>query len=270
MTDRDLLQRAVKALRETYPAEHDASKFTRGRILRALHEQRRKKLTRWLVLSPLAAILLGGTAWAQATGQWPVIIESAKELLSFGEAPPISVPAAPTPGRKPAARAVTKPEPPDSESPPVADNEDAAEDPAEHEPEATPAEDVALAPLDPPEPKLSRPAKLPAPELPFGSAPSVEPGSNSPAADPELALFREAHDLHFKQGNPSAAISAYARYLDRYPKGRFVPEARYNTALNLLKTGQTERAHALLEPFARGDHGGYRQQEAAALLDANR
>jgi TolA-binding protein len=93
-----------------------------------------------------------------------------------------------------------------------------------------------------------------------------EPGTR--AADPELAAFRRAHDLHFAGAEPRAAIQAFADYLAAYPEGRFVPEARYNTALDWLKLGDKARAQQLLEPFARGNYDGYRRDEAARLLEA--
>jgi TolA-binding protein len=86
--------------------------------------------------------------------------------------------------------------------------------------------------------------------------------------DPELGTFRRAHDLHFKAAVPRAAVAAYAEYLNAYPHGRYVPEARYNTAVKLLKLGERGRARNLLESFARGDHGAYRQTEAKELLEA--
>jgi hypothetical protein len=47
-----------------------------------------------------------------------------------------------------------------------------------------------------------------------------------------------------------------------------VPEARYNRALNQIKLGRAGAARQSLEPFARGDHGLYRQQQARQLLEA--
>jgi hypothetical protein len=90
------------------------------------------------------------------------------------------------------------------------------------------------------------------------------------AADPELASFRAAHDLHFKAGQPRQAIAAYAAYLKAYPNGRFVPEASYNTALNWIKLGDKAAARHALRPFASGTYGEYRRSEAQQLLDALR
>jgi tetratricopeptide (TPR) repeat protein len=99
-------------------------------------------------------------------------------------------------------------------------------------------------------------------------APSISEQPPEPAKDPELAAVRDGHDLHLKTGNPKAALDAYERYLARYPAGRFVPEARYNSALNLLKLGRRDAARRLLTPFAEGRYGSYRRKEASALLHA--
>ena len=47
----------------------------------------------------------------------------------------------------------------------------------------------------------------------------------------------------------------------------FAPEARYNRALSLVRLGRTQEARSALEPFANGAYGGYRKDEAKALLD---
>jgi hypothetical protein len=81
-------------------------------------------------------------------------------------------------------------------------------------------------------------------------------------------MFRRGHDLHDKDRDAARAIRAYESYLRHYPRGRFVHEARYNLAINHIKLNQPLAAKDLLEPFARGDYGGYRQDEARTLLDA--
>jgi TolA-binding protein len=70
------------------------------------------------------------------------------------------------------------------------------------------------------------------------------------------------------QGQSRAAIAAYEEYLQAYPQGRFVPEARYNSALDSIKAGDHDSARRLLEPFAAGTYGGYRRAEAQRLLEA--
>jgi hypothetical protein len=89
-----------------------------------------------------------------------------------------------------------------------------------------------------------------------------------PGRDRELSRFRAAHDLHFAGNRPREAIQAYAEYLREFPNGRFVPEARYNGALDQIKLGNEAAARAALAPFAAGRLGGYRQKEARELLEA--
>jgi TolA-binding protein len=94
------------------------------------------------------------------------------------------------------------------------------------------------------------------------------PEAPQPARDRELSRFRAAHDLHFAGNRPREAIQAYAEYLREYPNGRFVPEARYNGALDQIKLGNQAAAREALAPFAAGRFDGYRQKEARELLDA--
>lgn len=254
----DVLQRASKALRDSHTGTNSGSGFTRARILRSLFDGKRKRWGRWAVLGPLAALLLGGTAWAGATGKLPEWLSHAEQWVTTLNGPNqtataevelarklrqrASLPASPI--IEPAEPAVTAPIEPQSMEPP----EPAIEEPL---------------------PKLARVHT--ARREPRATAPEPPRAPDQPsetARDPELVLFRRAHDLHFKSGAPSAAVAAYGEYLAAYPRGRFVPEARYNTAVGLLKMGERDRARRLLETFARGEPGSYRQAEATKLLDA--
>jgi hypothetical protein len=72
--------------------------------------------------------------------------------------------------------------------------------------------------------------------------------------------------VHFVDRDFAAAARAWERYLQAEPTGRFVPEARFNRAIALLHLGQHGRAIDELRPFAAGQLGGYRADEAAALI----
>jgi hypothetical protein len=254
----DVLQRASKALRDSHTGANSGSGFTRARILRSLFDGKRKRWSRWAVLGPLAALLLGGTAWAGATGRLPAWWTHAEQWVTTLNGPNQTATAEVELARKLPQRGSLLPSP-----------------------SIEPAEAVATAPIEPPsieppEPALEEPplelAPLHTPRAARRATalePSREPDPPSEAArDPELVMFRRAHDLHFKSGAPSAAVAAYGEYLAAYPRGRFVPEARYNTALGLLKMGERERARGILETFARGEPGSYRQAEATKLLEA--
>jgi TolA-binding protein len=133
---------------------------------------------------------------------------------------------------------------------------------------------------------LVRRAPVPAPAVP-AVAPAPRPhGVPPPAAtlpdiskamptapptadvDAELTAYGAAHAAHFGRKDPAQAVRLWTAYLQRYPKGRFVPEAAYNRALTLVRLGRDEQAVAALKPIAAGRFGDYRREEAEALLGA--
>jgi hypothetical protein len=267
MTDSDVLARAARALREAHTGEREGSGFTRARIMNSLHQDRRRRILRWAIVSPIASVLLVGSAWAQSTGKWPVLWNAVAAV--FVAAPPAEK-AAPRRGSgEPSAV-------------PKAPVEDAREpEPAPPEPSEPILEPPRAEPppaRTSPSPRRERwrtkrrpaPRAVPAtPERAEPSEPKGEPAAaREPERDAELSSFRTAHDLHFKGDRPRDAIRAYAEYLREYPNGRFVPEARYNGALDQIKLGNDAAARDALAPFASGRFGGYRQKEARELLEA--
>ena len=268
MNDSDILARAAQALREAHSGERAASGFTRARIMNTLHRERRRRILRWAVFSPLVSVLLVGSAWAQSTGNWPVIWRAVSSVFSA-----VPEPSSPGPAPRPRERGARAPSPVES-SPPEPALEPPLPEPNAPEPHAPaaaspPEQERASAPDRPRRP--SRPPRSrPARSLPddVERKPPTEP--LAPAAARELASFRVAHDLHFRGDRPREAIAAYDAYLREYPRGRFVPEARYNAALDRIKLGERAAAREALAPFAAGDYGGYRQKEAGELIDALR
>jgi hypothetical protein len=81
-------------------------------------------------------------------------------------------------------------------------------------------------------------------------------------------LYAAAHRAHFVDRDPIAAIAAWDAYLRVAPDGLLVPEARYNRALALVRVGRHSEANEALRPFAEGRYGGYRQREAAQIVEA--
>lgn len=142
-------------------------------------------------------------------------------------------------------------------------------------------DDVERSEPAPPPSALARPASQPA--APPPATPEVEPAPEpevvppvaqappvkrvpAPSVDAD-ALYREAHDAHFVRRDPAAALAAWDRYLAAAgPGGRFTLEARYNRAISLVRLGRRDDAAAALRPFANGEYGGYRRDEAAQLL----
>lgn len=129
----------------------------------------------------------------------------------------------------------------------------------------------------------SAPVLASAPVLP--SAPVQEPESPSaapvassaipsarvvtPRPDPQ-ALYAQAHALHFHGHDPARALAAWDRYLaaaSQDIRSGLVLEARYNRAICLFRLGQREEARQALQPFADGQWGDYRRDDAQALLD---
>jgi hypothetical protein len=273
MTDSDVLVRAAKALRQAHDGRREGSGFTRARVMNTLHRERRRTILRWAIASPLASVLLVGSAWAQSTGRWPVIWQAVTSV--FVAAP-------------------RKPEPVHSSVPKSAPRRGSDVSSLRHEsgqPDAATPEVIVPAPApvleaDPPVPpaverslplrrKPSRSKHHPV-QPPVASASEASPApaqreaAPEQARDGELSRFRAAHDLHFRGDRPRDAIAAYERYLRAFPSGRFVPEARYNIALDRVKLGDKAGARAELAPFADGRYGRYRQKEAAQLLEALR
>lgn len=111
---------------------------------------------------------------------------------------------------------------------------------------------------------------VPTPRLP----PKPTARTTAPAPSLELAppldldaLYRTAHDAQFKAQDPGAALVAWNRYLAAAdPSARLLLEARYNRALALHSLGRREEAKAALLPFAEGDYGSYRRNDARQLI----
>jgi hypothetical protein len=273
----DVLERAKEALRGAYTGERQGSGFTRARIMASLYRDRRRRLLRWIVLSPMASLLIVGSAWAHNTGRWPVIWQAVASVLSsVGIDSPRST------------ETKTRRAPAEQASPPGAALPDSAPlemiPPASLPPEVTPPPEPSAEPPPRDEPGRSRARPVRArqgrgrpdsPRRALERAPVQPPAENEAhheegERDPEVALFRRAHDLHVSGRDPRAAITAYDEYLAAFPHGRFVPEAHYNAALDHIKLGDKARARQVLEPFARGVYGEYRRKEAEELIDALR
>jgi hypothetical protein len=260
----DRLGQATQALRQT--TLDDASRSNAaalGRVLERLERpkppsrlsMRHVRIAAWT----LAASLLGVGAWANVTGRVSWFVPEP------ASAPPERAPApAPAAARErprrqaPASEAMVEPAPAEAPeaalAPPV---EPALEPPAV----AAPVAPSAAAPMAPP-----RPAPEPGDHLRLRRAPAVETRAPAPDAD---ELYRAAHQAHFGRADYAAALALWDRYLAQAEPGhRWKIEARYNRGIALYRLGQTPLAREALEPFARGEYGGYRRAEAQRLLEA--
>lgn len=269
MTD-DLLKRASAALREETADASDGARFTRARVLASLQQSQVRRRSRLAVLLPLAACFAAASAFGMVDGRIPALVRSVTQSLGFGSAPPETP--RPTPRKKPnQARPAAAPN-----APAVA----APVDPAPTPPtEAASPEPETVVPAAPAvSTDSARRAARPRTPAPAANVPpstlspeSGAPEAKSPAGDVSdraHELYRVAHRSHFVDHDFAAALRAWDAYLEAAPSGRFVLEARYNRALCLVRIGRTNEARDALTPFATGQFGSYRQNEARALIDA--
>lgn len=200
--------------------------------------------------------VIGSTTMEAPT---PTVVDANLGIAATDQSAPLEVPAAPTPPPAPPAPVVVAKAPianPVVKTAPQHVDQEVRPDlikaprPAVTAEIPNPAPPVATPPAPPPQ-QVTQPAK------PVEVAPSAE-----------LAAYRHAHELHFRGGDPKAAITAWDDYLKAYPKGSLAPDARYDRAILLVKVGRYADARAALLPFANAAVGSYKQKEAAEILAA--
>jgi hypothetical protein len=132
---------------------------------------------------------------------------------------------------------------------------------------AQPAAVAAPEPIPVPIAAEPPPAPVAAPPRPARRPPAPRAATEDTV---DRALYRAAHDAHFRGADPVAALATWDAYLTKRPAGRFAIEARYNRGLALVRLGRGDDARAALAPFAEGtiEPAGYRQDDARILLEA--
>lgn len=243
----DLPERAAEVIRERYDGESELAVESELRILAAFDRkiQRRRRLP--FVVIPLVAALMASAAWGIGSAKLRALVHLE------GAAQPANAAVA-----KAARRVRLLPQPDNSsETPPPS-----VEAPA---PPATTSPPLPARSL-PPKPRIGHPAS-PAVEVP---APSPALAPPTPSESEISALYRAAHQAQFSGGDSVRALLLWDRYLAAAPNGALSPEARYNRAITLVRLGRKAEAASALQPFARGDYGGYRKAEATALLEVLR
>lgn len=260
MTD-DLLKRATEALREETGEPELRSGLTRARMLdsAAKAQRTRGNPLRWVV--PFMLTLGAGTALAHVTHQyfpevWNAVVPEALERSVPDDREVVR--RAKKPQSEPVAIATPAPEvlpvpAPIIEAPPAP-----APEPNAQPPRAKRTHVPAVAKPEPP-------AAVEA-ETPVLTVKPTDTKSPEPAESAELALFRRAMKLH--SAKDRGAIAAWDDFLRVAPNSALATEARYNRALCLVRLGRSDDARKALAPFAAGDMAGYRQREAAELIDA--
>jgi TolA-binding protein len=244
----DILKEASRALRELSAEDNQGDRFTRARVMASLHQRRQRHGVRMALLAPLAAVLVGSTAWAGATGGLPrvwVVVADA-----------VGVVHAPEPARAGLGRLSTR------RAAKLRRAAHSSRAPRRTEPQPAAAQAAGA--------EADEQAQRESPDRASAGSEHRVGGPNKPrVAGPDaLALYRAAHRAHFERRQYEAALDGYADYLRVAPAGRFVAEARYNRALCLVHLGRRAEAQAALAPFAGGACGGYRQREARELIAA--
>ena len=243
MTDHDLpdpIEKLARAYQKEHGGASEHASRTRARILSNARQRQTER--GWMLAA--AALLLTlvsiPTAWALYTGR-----------LSFSgseESPPTpTTPSPTTEATRPIELAIPEESEPETTLVPageVVDSLEARESPTETSTGISIETGTEVASAD-------------------------EPTEARPPIDPaERRAYEDAHALHFDARDPGGAVEAWDRYLSRYPRGRFAPEARYNRALSLVRLDRRDEAIEALRPFARGSYGTYRRRESTELLEA--
>ena len=266
MNDHDLRD-AFAALREDTSGESPEAADTLERVLASSVKTKRRRLRLLKLWVPLAAALVGSSAWAAASGKLDAVWSQSDD------APPPAAPTAvaaatgaPRGGALPASSTETVPSSSESTN---------AEEPlAEAAPSLPePPMPVAQAPV-----AQAPVAQAPAAQAAAAQAPVAAPTA-APAASARSGLaedkadYEAAYRVHgsAKPNDPAAAkaaVAAWDSYLSKHPKGRFVPEAKYARAVALARAGNRDEAKEALRSFAEGEQGDYRRDDARELLDA--
>ena len=271
---------------EAYRAEHSARSLDAQALRRrvaAAGRGRSRRVERLRMLLPLAATLAGSIALAAS----PPVREGLREVVAFvrsgvampKEATPRSTARARTPGT-PSAPVMVQPE------------RDAASGtltPVAAPTTATPAAVRAVVLAPPRSPAVAKaaelpPASTPVASFPIDSSPSAAasrpvpvnpavpvPSSPNAATSPtnaDLALYRQAHALHFSGGDRARTLAAWDTYLRTFPHGTFAPEARLNRAVCLAQLGRQSEAERVLSDIERGRFGRDGRGQARKLLEA--
>jgi hypothetical protein len=210
----DLLAQMTRALADEHDGATAVPEATRARVVRTLAE-RRPRRRKWLAIGVPAFVLFGGsTAWAAATGNLPRAVERAIAVITGDaelEAPVDAAPASPQ-GRGKFAGVIP------------AEERKAPVEPSEENEAAEESETDPVAPI------LVPPEKPPSVIPPAG----VEQEPEESLETHSLAIYRAAHEAHFKQGDCNAAVTGYKKYLREQPSGTFFLEATYNLGVCLF------------------------------------
>jgi TolA-binding protein len=250
---KDPLLEATEALRG-FGKPGSPSAVTRVRVLASLEKTERRSTRRVVLVMPLAALLIGSVAFAATGGRLPAPLQdwlaahTTRAVRQTNQSARVA-----TQNQKPqstrAAQSVSDAGVPDRPNGVANDN---AEQREVHDSQRVESTSTAE--------KAARSAN----RVSLGREHSVI--DDKPISEEEYERYRTAHNAHFVQKDPTAALQAWSEYLAQTPSGRLAVEARYNRALCLLRLGRNQEAIAALQPFTDGTYGAYRQRDAQRLL----
>lgn len=238
----DLLERAVASYRDQTGNAGDQSDAVLERIQRSrrmTHLVGRKR--RRALAVALAAALATAGAWAGVSKRLPALVARVAAFVRIDDSKEAPV-------TKPAVSRHVPVEP------------------------AVPAASIGVPATAPGAPDVEAPTKETHGNPTVSSRRhATEPAPTMPvvAAAPDVdALYRAAHDQHFKAHDYVAALSAWNAYLAAAgPGSGMLIEARYNRGIALARLGRRDEAVAALRPFADGEYGEYRKTEARRLIE---
>ncbi len=246
----DTLSRAALALRDGADGvdgeDERNGRPTLTRVLRTVQRARRRRRVMWIVGLQVAFGGMAVGAWAVRSGG----VAALKRRFVSDDVPARSAPVARVAAPRPTA------EPPvpasDQSATPVVV---AARPPVV--PAARPAAPASLASAAQRKQSARHRSRVDV------SLPATAP---IPPALTAAELYDRAHQEHFVRRDFGAALELWNRYLQLGGAAPLVAEARFNRAITLLQLGRPAAAAADLRPFADGDYGAYRREEAQTLL----
>lgn len=241
------LHAAIEAVRAESAEGAVGASATRRRVLAAVERSPRRQLH--VVVAAVIASMFGASAfayYAKAPRATPAEVAPPAPVAS---APLVEAVIAP---RRASARVAPPVVTPAEVAPPVVAPAKVAPPVVAPETAIVEARRVEPASIVTPAPAHAASAPVPpAPTPELGVAAAVQ-------RDPELAMYAEAHALHFHARDMAAALTAWNRYLAAAPDGKLAPEARFNRVVALVKLQRWSDANRALDalassPFRAGD-----------------
>lgn len=244
----DILSRATHALRDGADGVDGErnGRPTLTRVLRTVQRSRGRRRVMWIVGLQLAFGGVAVGAWAVRSGG----VAALKRRFVSDDVPARSAPLASIADRRPAL------------APPASATDESGTPIAAAAPPPVASAARRAAQVPPPPAAQRRQSARDRRRIEV-SPPAAAP---IPPALTAGELYERAHQAHFVRRDFGAALELWNRYIELGGAAPLVAEARFNRAIALLQLGRPAAAVADLRPFADGDYGAYRREEARTLL----